>query len=185
MTMMMLVVILAISVLVMVMGYRGGQLPGGGVTGPSQQGGLLPPVGEWPAGPPILESLLLPIVRSFWALRETKERQVELQERHFSFRQEEMIYTLEQLCNVVLEPLPLMRQQSQGRSATRDQTDNVVNLLEKLYKLDRLACFMVQSDNCPCVLPLLGAVSVGDERGGVSVRSWRLSKHLKGRTWRK
>ena len=115
---------------------------------------------------PILESILLSVM-SFWALRETKERQLELLERHF--RQEEMLHALEQLCNVARKLLPLKRQQSQGRSASRAQAEDVVNLLEKLDKVDRLPRFMVQSDDLPRVLPLLGPVSVGDECG-VSAR---------------
>ena len=42
-------------------------------------------------------------------------------------------------------------------------------MLEKLDKTDRLPHFMVQSDDLPRVLPLLGPVSVGDECG-VSAR---------------
>ena len=60
-------------------------------------------------GPPILESLLLS-VSSFWFLRETKERVVELLERHF--RQDEMLHALQQLSGMVVDPLPLKRQQS-------------------------------------------------------------------------
>jgi hypothetical protein len=65
------------------------------------------------------------------------------------------------------------RQQSQGRSASRAQAKDVVELLEKLDKADRLPCFMVHSDDLPRVLPLLGLVSVGDERG-VSARLKRM-----------
>ena len=113
-------------------------------------------------GAPILESLLLSVA-SYWSMRETKDRQVELIERHF--RQEEMLHSLCQLCEMTGELLPVKRQQSKGRSATKAQAIDVVDLLEKLDMSDRLPRFIVQSDDLPCILPLLGAVSVGDERG--------------------
>ena len=63
----------------------------------------------------------------------------------------------------------MKRQQSQGRSATKAQAEDLVDLLEKLDKNARLPRFLVQSDDLPRVLPLLGAVSISDERG-VSAR---------------
>ena len=92
---------------------------------------------------------------------------MELLERHF--RQDEMLHALTQLCQEVLEPLPIKRQQSQGRSATKAQAEDVVELLEKLDNEARVPRFMIQSDDLPRVLPLLGAIGVSDERG-VSAR---------------
>ena len=57
-------------------------------------------------GGQILESLLLSIA-SFWAMKETKERQTELLESHF--RQEELLCALQQLGGVVGELLPVKR----------------------------------------------------------------------------
>ena len=59
----------------------------------------------------------------------------------------------------------MKRQQSQGRSATRAQAEDVVEILDKLDKIGGLPRFMIQSDDLPRVLPLLGAVSINDERG--------------------
>ena len=51
------------------------------------------------------------------------------------------------------------------RTATKAQAEDVVAVIKKLGDEDKLPRFNVQSDDLPRVLPLLGAVSVGDEQG--------------------
>ena len=76
-------------------------------------------------------------------MRETRERQVELLERHF--RQEEMLHALVQLCDMVGEQLPVKRQQSQGRTATRAQAEDVVDLVDKSDTQGNIPRFIIQT----------------------------------------
>ena len=94
-------------------------------------------------GPPILESLLWSVVR-FWAARETKDMQLELLERHL--RQDEMINGLFQLCGMAGEPMPLKRQQSYARTATKAQAEYVVKLYEIFDKSNLPPRFMFHCD---------------------------------------
>ena len=114
----------------------------------------------------MMESLLLS-VSHYWSVRETANRQVELIERHF--RQDEMLAALRELCTLVGLPAPKQRQAGASRTATWAQAEDVVAIIKQLGDQDKLPRFQVQSDDLPRVLPLLGAVSVGDERG-VSAR---------------
>ena len=109
-----------------------------------------------------LESLLLSVAH-FWALRETANRQVDLLERHF--RQDEMLAALRELSELVGLPAPKKRNPGGMRTATKAQAEDVVAVIKKLGDEDKLPRFNVQSDDLPRVLPLLGAVSVGDEQG--------------------
>jgi hypothetical protein len=114
-----------------------------------------------------MESLLLSVAH-YWSLRETSDRQVELLERHF--RQEEMRAAQMELAALLgLTGKISLRGAAGGRSATKGQAQDVVNTLEKLSSGATMPRFLVQSDDLPRVGPLLGAVSVGDERG-VSAR---------------
>ena len=54
-----------------------------------------------------------------------------------------MIHALFQLCGMVGEPLPVKRQQSFGRTATRAQAEDMVNLFERLDKANFLPRFTV------------------------------------------
>ena len=120
---------------------------------------------EEQATPPavIVESLLLSAAH-YWSTRETMERQVELLERHF--RQDEMYHALSELKIVKPEmPALVKRQQAVGKTATRVQAEDVVKTLKDLGDKDNLPRFTVQSDDLHRILPLLGAVSVADERG--------------------
>ena len=111
----------------------------------------------------IVESLLLSAAH-YWSTRETMEQQVELVERHF--RQDEMYHALSELKTVKPDmPALVKRQQTVGKTATRSQAEDVVKALKELGDKDNLPRFMVQSDDLHRILPLLGAVSVGDERG--------------------
>ena len=118
--------------------------------------------------PPVkaIESLLLS-VGHFWSLREAADRQVDLLERHF--RQDEMLAALMELAELTGLPKPKKRNPGGARSATKAQAEDVVATIKKLGDEDKLPRFQVQSDDLPRILPLLGAVSVGDERG-VSAR---------------
>jgi hypothetical protein len=114
-----------------------------------------------------MESLLLSVAH-YWSLRETLDRQVELLERHF--RQEEMRAAQMELAALLgMTGRISMRGAAAGRSATKGQAQDVVATLEKLSNEGTMPRFLVQSDDLPRVGPLLGAVSVGDERG-VSAR---------------
>ena len=113
-----------------------------------------------------LESLLLSVAH-FWSLRETANRQVDLLERHF--RQDEMLAALRELNELVGLPAPKKRNPGGVRTATKAQAEDVVAVIKKLGDAEKLPRFNVQSDDLPRVLPLLGAVSVGDEQG-VSAR---------------
>ena len=114
--------------------------------------------------PPVkaMESVLLS-VGHFWSLRETTDRQVDLIERHF--HQDEMLAALRELAELTGLPPPKKRNPGAARSATKAQAEDVVATIKKLGDEDKLPRFQVQSDDLPRVLPLLGAVSVGDERG--------------------
>ena len=113
---------------------------------------------------PRLECLLLSVAHH-WSLRETADRQVELVERHF--RQDEMKNSLRKLVEVVGSDCPKVsdRKGGAGKTATRMQAEDVVNTIKKLGDLAKLPRLSVQSDDLPRILPLLGAVSIGDERG--------------------
>ena len=114
--------------------------------------------------PKVLESLLLSVAHH-WSLRETVDRQVELVERHF--RQDEMVSSMRKLAAMVGPTCPKVsdRQGGANKTATRLQAEDLVNTLRKLGDLAMLPRLMVQSDDLPRILPLLGAVSIGDERG--------------------
>ena len=122
--------------------------------------------GEEGEPPKVMESLLLSMGH-YWSGRDTNDRQVDLLERHF--RQDEMLAALKELAEKAGLPAPKQRQGGNNRTATKAQAEDVVAMLKKLGDEDRLPRFLVQSDNLPRVLPLLGAGSVGDERG-VSAR---------------
>ena len=114
----------------------------------------------------ILESLVLSVAH-YWSCRETWDRQVELLDRNF--RQDEMLHALTDLCRMKMLEKPKKRQQTVGKTATRNQAEDVVNHLKLLGDENNLPRFMVQSDDLPRVMPLLAAVSISDERG-VSAR---------------
>ena len=114
------------------------------------------------AEPKVMESLLLSVAH-FWSIRETAGRQVDLMERHF--RQDEMLAALRQLSDLVGLPAPKQRNPGATRTATKAQAEDVVAIIKQLGDGDKLPRFNVQSDDLPRVLPLLGAVSVGDEQG--------------------
>ena len=116
--------------------------------------------------PKVMESLLLSMGH-YWSGRETNDRQVDLLERNFC--QDEMLAALKELAKKTDLPVPKQRQGGNNRTATKAQAEDVVAMLKKLGDEDRLPRFLVQSDDLPRVLPLLGAGSVGDERG-VSAR---------------
>ena len=50
-------------------------------------------------------------------------------------------------------------------TATRAQAEDVVEIFKLLGDQDKLFRFLLQSDDLPRVLPLLGALSVGDKLG--------------------
>jgi hypothetical protein len=138
---------------------------------------LVPPLGDGAppapapapdlAAPLVLESLLLSVAH-YWSLRETKDRQVELMERHF--RQDEMVAAQTELALLLGNTEKISKRgPAAGRSSTKGQAQDVVATLERLSNEATMPRFLVQSDDLPRVGPLLGAVSVGDERG-VSAR---------------
>ena len=117
--------------------------------------------------PKQVESLLLSVAHH-WSRRESHARQTELLERHFS--QEQMVTALLKLHKLGdLQPLPKNRQGGAAKTATQAQAEDVVNAITNLGNLDKLPRFVVQSDDLPRVIPLLGALSIGDEQA-VSVR---------------
>ena len=127
------------------------------------------PGGEKPeevdTGPPqaiMMESLVMSVAHH-WHLRETAARQAELIERHF--RQDEMLAALRELETLVTMTKVQKRQAGAGRSASRAQAEDIVNVMKQLGDRDALPRFLIQSDDLRRVAPLLGAVSVGDERG--------------------
>ena len=114
-----------------------------------------------------VESLLLSVAHH-WSRRETHARQTELLERHFS--QEQMVTALLKLHKLGdLQPAPKHRQGGGVKTATLAQAEDVLGAITSLGNLDKLPRFVVQSDDLPRVLPLLGALSIGDEQA-VSVR---------------
>ena len=80
-----------------------------------------------------------------------------------------MLAALRELATLVSLPAPKQRQAGASRTATWAQAEDVVAIIKQLGDQDKLPRFQVQSDDLHRVLPLLGAVSVGDERG-VSAR---------------
>ena len=116
-----------------------------------------------PPPAPIMESLVMSVAHH-WHLRETAERQVELIERNF--RQDEMLGALRELETMVKLPKAVQKRQAgAGRSASRAQAEDVVSVMRVLSDQDKLPRFLIQSDDLRRVAPLLGAVSVSDERG--------------------
>ena len=116
--------------------------------------------------PIVVESLLLSVAHH-WSRRETFGRQTELLERHFT--QEQMYSALEELHKLAELPKTGKRKGGAAKTATLLQAEDVVNAITILGNKDKLPRFVVQSDDLPRVLPLLGALSVGDERA-VSAR---------------
>merc|ERR1719319_2072402 len=130
-----------------------------------------------PPPAPVMESLVMSVAHH-WHLRETAARQVELLERHF--RQDEMLAALKKLETLVTVPKVQERRAGTGRSASKAQAEDVVSMLKVLGDRDELPRFLIQSDDLRRVAPLLGAVSVSDERG-VAARLEALElSHRKG-----
>ena len=130
-----------------------------------------------PPPTPVIESLVLAVAHH-WSLRETAARQVELLERHF--RQDEMLAALRELETKVKIAKVVPRRAGVGRSSSRAQAEDVVIVMKQLSDQDNLPRFTIQSDDLRRVAPLLGAVSVGDERG-VAARLEALEfSHRKG-----
>ena len=116
-----------------------------------------------PPPAPVMESLLMSVAHH-WHLRETVARQIELIERHF--RQDEMLAALRKLETLVKKaPKVHERRAGAGRSATRAQAEDIVTVLRVLGDQNELPRFIIQSGDLRRVAPLLGAVSVSDERG--------------------
>ena len=115
-----------------------------------------------PPPAPVMESLVMSVAHH-WHLRETVARQVELLERHFP--QDETLAALRKLETLVKIPKVQERRAGAGRTATRAQAEDIVNALKTLGDQDELPRFIIQSDDLRRVAPLLGAVSVSDERG--------------------
>ena len=127
--------------------------PGGG--GGTEEETVPPPA-------PMMESLLMSLAHH-WHLRETAARQVELIERHF--RQEEMLVALRELETMGKIPKVQPRRSGPNRSASKAQAEDVVSVMKQLGDKEELPRFIIQSDDLRRVAPLLGAVSVSDERG--------------------
>jgi hypothetical protein len=137
--------------------------------------GETPPAAPDP--PLVLESLLLSVAH-YWSRREPPDRVVELLERHF--RQDEMLAALRELAELLKRTAPHRRLPTAARTATKGQAQDVFDTLLQLGDEDKLPRFTVQSDDLGRVQPLLGAVSVGDERG-VSARLEELeASHRRG-----
>ena len=111
--------------------------------------------------PRVVESLLLSIAHH-WSRRETLARQFELLERHFS--QDQMFSALWKLYELSFIAKPSKRKGSAAKTATTGQAEDVANAIAFLGDNDKLPRFVVQSEDLSRVLPLLGALSVGDER---------------------
>jgi hypothetical protein len=126
----------------------------------------------------VLESLLLSVAHH-WSLRETVDRQVELLERHF--RQDEMLSAQKELAVLLGKPEKSVPRRNPGTGkATRAQAQDVVETLKQLSDQANTPRFLVQSDDLPRIAPLLGELSVGDERG-VAARLEALEiSHKKG-----
>ena len=91
------------------------------------------------------------------------DRQVELLERFF--RQDEMKAALTRLEETVGLPKHRDRRAGAMKTATRAQAENVVAALKMLGDAANLPRLTIQIDNLHRVAPLIGAVSLGDERG--------------------
>ena len=111
--------------------------------------------------PIVVESLLLSVAHH-WSRRETLARQFELLERHFS--QDQMLSALWKLHELSLTAKPSKRSGGAAKSATRGQAEDVAHAIGFLGDNNKLPRFVVQSEDLTRVLPLLGALSVGDER---------------------
>ena len=111
--------------------------------------------------PKQLESMVLAVAHH-WSRRETKDRQVELIERHF--RKDEMFNALLALNKLVGRKGPQNRQATSARTAAKAQAEDVVNAIVELGDQAKLPRFLVQSEDLHRVLPLLGALAVSDER---------------------
>ena len=121
-----------------------------------------------PGAPVVIESLLLAVAHH-WSRRETEARQIELLERHFSQDQlKDAIQKLHDGVGNIVEG-PKNRQGNVSKTATRKQAEDLTGAFNKLGNKDKLPRFVVQSDDLTRVIPLLGALSVGDERS-VSAR---------------
>jgi hypothetical protein len=126
----------------------------------------------------VLESLVLSVAHH-WSLRETVDRQVDLLERYF--RQDEMVSAQKKLAVLLGNQAKSVPRRNPGTgSATRAQAQDVVETLKKLSDKANTPRFLVQSDDLPRIAPLLGELSVGDERG-VAARLEALERsHQKG-----
>ena len=111
---------------------------------------------------PVMESLLLSVA-TYWSRKETADRVVELLERHF--RQDEMYAAHKDLMDVMKRNKPSNKQQGAGRTAAKAQAMDLHGVLVELGDKDLLPRFVVGSEDLQRVQPLLGALSVGDERG--------------------
>ena len=112
--------------------------------------------------PRLVESLLLSVAHH-WSRRETLARQLELLERHFS--QEQIKSAMWKLYNAVgIMEKPKNRNGSASRTATNMQAEDLTKAITDLGDKNKLPRFVVHSEDLPRVLPLLGALSVGDER---------------------
>ena len=116
---------------------------------------------EEEAPPVVLESMVLAVAHH-WSRKETKDRQVELLERHF--RQDEVYSAHEAMNKLVKKKKPSKRYGGGAKTATRAQAEDLVEAMIELGNQERLPRFLVQSDDLQRVLPLLGALSVSDER---------------------
>ena len=90
---------------------------------------------------------------------------MELLERHF--RQDEMWCALKEL-EALQVGAPSVHRRNPGigkMTATRHQALDVVETLKLLSDRANTPRFLVQSDDLPRIAPLLGELSVGDERG--------------------
>jgi hypothetical protein len=109
-----------------------------------------------------MESLLLSVAL-YWSRKDPGDKVIELLERHF--RQDEMVAAQKGLAELLGEPKPPERQQSVGRTATKAQAKDLQDKLVQLGNEVKLPRFVVGCDDLERVQPLLGALSVGDERG--------------------
>ena len=126
----------------------------------------------------VMESLLLSVAHH-WSLRETVDRQVELLELHF--RQDEMVSAQKELAVLLGKPAKSVPRRNPGTGrATRAQAQDVVETIKQLSDQAKTPRFLVQSADLPRIAPLLGEMSIGDERG-VAARLEALEKsHHKG-----
>ena len=108
-----------------------------------------------------MECLLLAVAHH-WSIRETHDRQVELMERFFN--QDQMNTALVKLECAAGLAKHTNRKNGAMKTATRAQAEDVVMALKTLGDEAALPRLTVQSDDLHRIAPLLGAVSVGDER---------------------